>query len=509
MSGSRSCGPAAVAPGAADAPASSRRFVAVLMGGAALSKLLGVVREVAMAHLLGVTLAADAFRAGMTAVMLPLAFLQNESVPALLVPLYRRWHEAGEAPRRFAALAAAVTLIGAALAVCLAVLVSVWIEAMVGGFAPEAQALTRHFARILTLAMPAMALLNSLTAAELALGRPRLMTLRPLALNLSILTGLALIALTGAVSCLAWAVVAAFGGLAGLGVVWLVREGVLDLAGLRPAEIWAAGRYFLGAVRPLLSVPVAEQGSLWLERVLGSHMAAGTVAAMDYVRTLTDSAMLLISQPVGLATLSRGTGRDAGGEAERIARPILAVMLPASVFLFAFADEITRFVFARGAFDAKAILLTGQGLAGVAPGLWASTLGWILLRLLNGAGRNTAAAGILCGSYAANALANLLLVLPAGVPDLGTHLLGLAESVRSLVLLAGTALLLGCARRIAGLVLRALGPALLMGLLAWLIRDFVPGSLARLLCGAGACTATVALGLPHLLPVLRSVKSKV
>ena len=34
------------------------------------------------------------------------------------------------------------------------------------------------------------------------------------------------------------------------------------------------------------------------------------------------------------------------------------------------------------------MLLTSQALRGIAVGLWAATLGWILMRILNGAGRN-------------------------------------------------------------------------------------------------------------------------
>ena len=70
-----------------DSRQSSGRFVAKLISGALASKLLGFGREIAMAHVLGATLVADGFRGAITAVFLPIAFLQNETVPAVMIPI--------------------------------------------------------------------------------------------------------------------------------------------------------------------------------------------------------------------------------------------------------------------------------------------------------------------------------------------------------------------------------------------------------------------------------------
>ena len=73
-----------------------------------------------------------------------------------------------------------------------------------------------------------------------------------------------------------------------------------------------------------------------------------------------------------------------------------------------FAEDIVSLVFARGAFNETAVTLTGGALRGIALGLWAATLGMILLRFLNNAGRNGRAALILASAYAVNALLNLI-----------------------------------------------------------------------------------------------------
>ena len=101
-------------------------------------------------------------------------------------------------------------------------------------------------------------------------------------------------------------------------------------------------------------LPLAEQGNVWVERSDASRLTTGAVASLDYARTLTESALLLISQPVGLAVLSSHPPKDARAQIEAIARPVLAVALPASAFLLVFAPDIVRLVFFRGAFGDEA-----------------------------------------------------------------------------------------------------------------------------------------------------------
>ncbi|WP_236728857.1 lipid II flippase MurJ [Methylobacterium sp. WSM2598] len=481
-----------------------RRFAVLLMGGALFSKLLGFVREIVMAHTLGASLVADGFRGALTAVLLPLAVLQNESVPAILVPMCREWQRTGEAGARLCALTLALGGIALGLMLAVQALGMTWVGAIVGGFSPEGRALTLDFVRVMALGMPACVVLNCLAAGEIALGRSRLTTIRASILNLAVLTGLAVMGLTGSVAALAWSFTIAFNGLAACAVAWLWREGLLDPAGARPALILAAGRDFLRGLRPLLAIPLVEQAHNWIERLLASRLATGTVASMDYARTLTDSALLLISQPLGLTVLAAGPAADTARQVERIARPILAVMLPACVFLAGFAPELARVVFARGAFGDEAVFLTSEALRGIAAGLWASTLGWILMRVLNGAGRNGAAAGVLTAAYLANIAVNLATCAAAGNGLAGPMMLGLGEAARGLVLLAGTGLLLGCARPLVRATLLAAGPAALMGLAAWQIPLAVAGPLARLAAGAAACAACILVGLALAAPSLRA-----
>jgi putative peptidoglycan lipid II flippase len=343
-------------PAAAPAPAASeggrpsmRRLAATLISGALLSKVLGFVREVLMAQVVGASLIADGFRGALSAVMLPLAFLQNESVPAILIPMHQDRQQNGDAPRHLASLTIMLTGVALALMIAVELFAERWVDAIFSGFGGAGRSLTLEFVRIMALGMPASVTLNCLAAGEIALGRTRLTNLRAGLLNIAVIIAIGALLLNGPYVVLAWSFPAAFNALAFWGLWTLWREGHLSFTGVTPRSVWAAGGEFLWRLRPLLALPTAEQGQIFVERALASRLMTGAIASLDYARTLTESALLLISQPIGLAVLSRYSPRDARGQVEAIARPVLAVALPASAFLFVFAPELVRLVFFRRA----------------------------------------------------------------------------------------------------------------------------------------------------------------
>jgi putative peptidoglycan lipid II flippase len=184
---------------------SSRQLAALLMSGALVSKILGFIREILMAQTLGASMAADGFRGAITAVMLPLLFLQGESLPAIMIPMQRESRDRGDAPLQLTAMTAALTLVATAIMLVIEILGPLWVDAIVGGFVPETQALTLEFVRIMALAMPASVMLNCLAAGEIAVGRSRITNVRAGILNASVLLGIGLFILTGWLSTLAWA----------------------------------------------------------------------------------------------------------------------------------------------------------------------------------------------------------------------------------------------------------------------------------------------------------------
>ena len=169
--------------------------------------------------------------------------------------------------------------------------------------------------------------------------------------------------------------------------------------------------------------------------------------------------------------------------------------VPASVFLAVFAKDIVTLIFARGAFDETAVMLTSGALRGIAIGLWATTLGMILLRFLNNAGRNGRAALILASAYVANAALNLLAWRLIGPLGNGSILIGFGEAARGLVLLAGTAVALGTLRPLLRLILLCAPLAAVMAALCIAIQQAWTGLWTHLLAGGAVCFATTLLGV--------------
>ncbi len=486
-------------PTAAAAP-NAKRLAGLLMGGALLSKVLGLVREILIARAIGASLVADSFRGGLTAVLLPLAILQGETVPAILIPVYREWSRTGDAARRFGALTMALTLLATLMFGIVELTAPLWIDVLLGGFGTAARDLTLAFTRVMALAMPASVLLCCLSASEIARGRSRITSIRATLVNVAVIGGVLMLLATGQTIALAWSFTLAFNAVAVWAVGAAAREGAVDFRGIGPGEIAATFMLYMRRLRPLLLQPLAEQGEIWIERLLASALAVGTLASLDYARTLSDSATLLIGQPLGLAVLSAGPGQNAPAQMEALARPVLAISLPGSVFLVCFAPEIVELVFHRGAFGPEAIALTSNALRGIAAGLWATTLGYILVRMLNNVGRNRRATAIVATGYIANALTSALLV-----HTLGGFALGFGEAVRGVVVLTGVTVALGCTGALMRVLRDAVPGLMLLVVLSGLVMSEIHGTLPRLFLGGAATALAAALSMLIMVPRVRAM----
>ena len=475
------------------------RLIGLLVSGALLGKLLGFAREVAMARLLGANVLADGFRGALTAVLLPVALLQGELLPSVLIPLHKAWQE----KERSAELSTAMLLLFTVLSVLAAALVYLfaapWVGVLVAGFSPEAQDLTVRFVRVMSLAIPASVVSACLASIEIACGSSRIMAIRASVQNLGMIAGIGAMALTGHAILLAWSFVGGFAAILLYALVRLWRLGEIAPASVSRAALVEIGGVFYRRMRPLLVVPVADQSNILLERLLASGAVVGTLASLDYARTITETAFYLVSQPLGYVLLTQISDcpDEVRGRARTISQRMLAVAIPAATFLAVFATDITRIVFARGAFDAEAVALTAGALRGIALGLWATTLGWILIRMVNASGRNGRAAAIVVAALGANALVNVALA-----SRYGSFGLGVWEATRGLVVLVGTALALGCARMLLRCAALLAPVAAMLAVAGCAIQSAVEPPLARLACGV-LVFAPVTLGLVALYVPLR------
>jgi putative peptidoglycan lipid II flippase len=468
------------------------RMMAKLASGALLGKALGFLRELLMARVFGATVVADGFRGAGTAVLIPLTPLQNEGVPAVMIPMHRAWQAEGSESRKLTALCVGLCLIAILIMIAVEAAGATLVRLILGGMSSDGQSLALNFIRIMAFWMPASVLLNCLSAAEIATGRSRIAALRPTVLNVSIIVGIVLYVATGELSFLPLLYALSFNLLGVWSIAKMWREGMLDPAGLRLGLIKEVVLDFWRRLRPLLAQPFVELGQVWLERLVASGFVVGTVASIDYARTLTDSATLLIAQPIGLAVLYKGSTANSRETALSIAACLLAVSVPASIYLFMFAQDIVALIFQRGAFDETAAALTSGALRGIAVGLWASMLGLVLLRFLNSAGRNGRAAIILAVALALNAAIN---VLGSYVADglNGSFMIGLGEAARGLALLVGAAIALDVHWSLLRLLALCIPPAAATVGLCLAVRQEWSGQLVHLGLGALACVPALLL----------------
>jgi putative peptidoglycan lipid II flippase len=168
-----------------------------------------------------------------------------------------------------------------------------------------------------------------------------------------------------------------------------------------------------------------------VERRVASLVDANAVAALDYARFLSDTAVLILAMPLGvaglgaLATVSEARFRDL---AYRSLRMLLYAGVPLSLALALHGETIVRAIFARGAFGPESVAATTTILRWLSTGLWALLLGYAGAKFLSARNRNTRVIGVYAAAFGCNVVLNLLLH-----SFLGAATLGVAAAVNSIV----------------------------------------------------------------------------
>ncbi len=432
-------------------PYSLLKFTSLLMIGALLGKIFGFAREILFARQLGAGVIADSFRGAISAVLLPIAPLQGDMSAGALVPLHKMWQKEGRAPQMFASLSVMLGLLTCGIMVGTYLISRAYVDWLVNGFDEQAKTITIRLVHVMVLSMPASVLFNCLACIELSIGRVRLAVIRASVQNVSVICGIFIMIITKNPLAIAWGFSIAMNLSTFYGFFMLCKEGELAPLAITLSSCIESFTVFFKRIRALFSQPIFEQSNIILEKFLGSMLITGTIASLDYARTLTDTAGYFVSQPIGLAVLRRDAASDPVARVKMICKPILHIALPVSAFTVIFATDLVTVVFKRGAFQQEAITLTSGAMEGIAFGIWASVIGWILVRMLNAAHQNLTVAKICMVAYAMNMLVNI-----CTFKFFGSFGLGLGEATRGIVLLAGTSYALNCGKVMLRLVAEAL-----------------------------------------------------
>jgi len=427
------------------------RAVAIVIVFTALGKLLGFIREMAMAAHFGAGAATDAYLTAALAITLLFNILGGRSPGTVFIPVYHRISAAGGAERaaRFTgtvlALACAVSTLTALLGFALA-------PQLVGGLAPGLPPHTReaaiHCARLLTAGIPlltASGLLASLLNAHnnftvpAALGIP---------LNLMV-TGFIFFTGAGDLDALVFGTLTGYLAQVMVTLIALVGMRIKIFAGIDRREPGLAR--VGGLLLPVIAGGFITQLNPLVNRVLASGLPEGSISALAYADRIIQlplgllvTAVITVSYPAlsGAAALEgRGSAVEA---ANRWAGALLFVTVPTALVLAALSRPLARTVFERGAFDGDATAATACALLFYSLGLPFIAWSRFLTRLFYI--YHDSGTPVLIG--AATALANILLCLVL-VKPMGYRGLALASSISAA---AGIPLFLICLRAKTGCV---------------------------------------------------------
>ncbi|MFV0472882.1 MAG: murein biosynthesis integral membrane protein MurJ [Pikeienuella sp.] len=331
------------------------------------SRVLGFIRDVAIAALLGAGPMAEAFFVAFRLPNMFRRFFAEGAFNMAFIPLFAKRLEAGEDARGFAeeAMAGLIAVLLVFTAAAL-IFMPLLVYALAAGFAddPERFRLATLYGRIQFPYLLCMALTALFSGVLNALGRFAAPAAAPVLLNVILIGAMAFAAVAAAPvgSALALGVLAA-----GFAQVWLVARAA-RLAGM---ELRFRRPRWTPAMRRLvaLGVPGAIAGGVTqINLLIGTAIASffdGAVAWLSYADRLYQLPLGVVGVAIGVVLLPELSRRvrakdDAGARAAfcRASEFSMALTLPAAAALAAISGPLASVLFARGAFteaDAAAV----------------------------------------------------------------------------------------------------------------------------------------------------------
>jgi putative peptidoglycan lipid II flippase len=362
------------------------RAFATVSGLTLVSRLLGYVRDVLFAALLGTGSAADAF---FVAFKLPNFFRRlfaEGAFSAAFVPMFagRLEAEGPEAARRLASEALAVLVASLLVVVLLAeIAMPLIMMVLAPGFVdePEKFALAVELTRITFPYLLLVSLVALLGGMLNSAGRFAAFAAAPILLNLC-LVGAALIARHGGTridTTLSWGI--AVGGVAQL----LMLAFSVKRAGLMPRlalpRLTKDVRRVLGLFFPAAIGAGAMQLNLVVDVMIASLLPTGAISYLYYADRINQLPLGVIGIAVGTALLpllsrqlKAGDEPGALRSQNRAIEMALFFTIPAAAALIVVADPIIAVLFQRGAFTAQATQASAAALVAFALGLPAYVL---------------------------------------------------------------------------------------------------------------------------------------
>ena len=366
------------------------RAAATVGGYTMASRVLGFVRDLTFAALLGAGPIADAF---LVAFRLPNLFRRlfaEGAFAAAFVPMFsgRLQQDGRKAALAFAEEVMAVLFAALLVFTALAeAFMPILVTILAPGFLdqPERFGPAVLFSRLTFPYLLCMALLAFFAGILNSFYRFAVPSAAPILLNVVLIAALAISALWTGAPGLALAIgvcIAGFGQLAL--ILWDMRRARLRLR-LRFPRLTRGVRRLLRQLVPGTLSAGALQINLLIGTVIASLLPTGAVAWLHYADRIYQLPLGVVGIALGTALLPRLTrtlqAGDSAGAANEMNRAIEVAMLlalPAAAALIAMPEAVARVLFERGAFSAADTEATAAAIAAFAAGLPA----FVLVRIL-------------------------------------------------------------------------------------------------------------------------------
>ncbi len=443
-----------------------------------VSRVLGLVREIAISYQFGTSSALDAYIAAFRIPDLLFNLVAGGALASAFIPPFTKLLAVGDTRGGWRLATQVINLVFVIVAV-LSLVAAIFAEPLVRlsvgvGFAPEQQELTASLMRLM-LITPAVFAVSGIVMGILNAQHEFLLpAAAPVIYNLSIITGALVLAPRLGVYGLAIGVVC--GALLHLfiQVPWLVRRQIQYTASLGIHD--AGVREVVRLVIPRTVGIAAVQFNFLINTILASTLPAGSLAALNY-------AFLLILLPIGVIAQSIGTvlfptfsRLFAVGDVNGLRRAFstglrvtLFLTIPASVGLMLLPQPIIQILLQRGAFTAESTQATVLALQFFAAGLFAHAGLETITRAFYAMHDTATPVRISLASVALNVVLSLLLIHPLqqGGLALANSTSTTLEMLVLLVLLSprldgvdGRRIALSCFKMIVGAIVMAIVIAL-------------------------------------------------
>jgi putative peptidoglycan lipid II flippase len=467
------------------------RAAALAAGLTALGSLLGLLRDLSLARFFGATGETDAFLVAWTVPETASPLLIEGAMAFLMVPIFVRALAeqgtlGGVVRATLPRIAAPLALTAGAVAVAAPVLVHL----LAPGLSEPAEAVrAMRVTAVTVLTFGLAGYLGAALRSAHVFGWPASIYI---AYNVGILGSMAL--LHDKLGVFSAAVGVAAGSILMVGVQLPAFLRRVEPVAARVAG--AAPQVALLAFIPIAVFTLTRHAQVFVERILGSQLPAGTISYLNYAQKVAQVPMVLsiMVAAVTFPMLARSVvaGDDTGSRQrmERDLRMVSAVVLVASAYLVTFSVPIIRLLFEHGAFTAQDTAATAAIMRVYALGLLGQAAVGVLTRSYFAHRRPTWYPALVMAAGLALTVVVSLALLPrwggSGIAagNAAGITLTAALLLRGQRARPGAVFVTGVSRSVGGLVLLAAAA----GLAGWLVERLTAGLATVVTLTAGGVT---------------------